>query len=151
MTLCDVLSPNCIKVDLESEDKDELLEEMLEIIIAENRDIDRDDALTAIVERENKMSTGILPGIAVPHAKCSSTKKIVAALGISKKGIEFNSIDGKPVHLVLMILSSLNSAEQHLRVLEDSARILSRKFFLDEILQLKSVEEVYAAITTLEP
>ena len=96
--------PQLINVNLESSDKDELFEEMVELFARGDCGIDRQEALDALIAREEKMTTGIIPSVAIPHASAPSVKGGFGAIGISRAGIEYGSLDAKPVHVVFMLL-----------------------------------------------
>lgn len=136
-------SPKTVIVDLESTDKDELFEEMVETMVVAHPEIDRAQALEALKERESKMSTGIMHNIAVPHGNCASVKEVVGAIGISHKGIDYDSLDKAPVHLVFMILCNPEHPEMHLSVLKELSSVLQSPAFLKEVMEKKSGQEVY--------
>ncbi len=136
-------SPKTIVMDLESTDKDELFEEMVESIVRARPEIDRAQALEALRERESKMSTGIMHNIAVPHGNCLSVKDVVGAIGISRKGIDYESLDNAPVHLVFMILCSPEHPEMHLSVLKELSSVLQSPTFFKEVMEKKTPQEVF--------
>ncbi len=146
----EVFRPSFINVKLESSEKEELFAEMLETFIRNGVEIDRDKAMEALKSREEKMTTGIVPGVAIPHSVCPGVTKVVGAIGISKNGIEFGSLDGKPVHVVLMFLFGENCTGLHLRVMQKIAFILKDEDFVNKILALPSAEAVYNEICSLE-
>jgi len=102
---------------LEARSKDDVLRELASVIAKSEEVGDADRLLEAIYERERIMSTGIGLGIAIPHAKIPSVRDFVVALGRSEKGIEFNSLDGKPVHFVVMIAGPDDQQERYLQLL----------------------------------
>lgn len=150
MVLGQALCPKAVKINLESEDKDEVFEELIEELVAVYPNLDRRAALAAVQEREAKMSTGILPGIAVPHGKTDAVNGVYGVIGISKKGIDYESLDGKPVHVIVLLLSSPDSSELHLRVLKHLARLLDNAAFYNELLEQKSSQAVYDLICRYE-
>ena len=93
MTLAEVFNPNIIKGGLESDDKDELFEEMVQVIIDSYSSLSREKLLLALEQREALMSTGIIHDVAVPHGKTDGVKNILGCIGISKKGIDYDSLD----------------------------------------------------------
>lgn len=103
MVLGSIFSPSLIKVDLESEDKNEVFEELVEVFVANNPHVSRLDLLDAIRAREDKQSTGIMRGIAIPHGQLDSISSVKGVIGISRNGIEYDSLDREPVHLVFML------------------------------------------------
>ena len=136
-------NPNAVNIDLKSEDKDEVFEELIEELVSVNPSLDRSVALAAVKEREAKMSTGIMSGIAVPHAKTSAVTDVQGAIGISRSGIDYDALDGKPVHLIVLILSGADSTELHLRVLKRLARLLENSEFYAELMEQKTAEAAY--------
>ena len=143
MILEKVFSPETIIMNLESTDKDELFEEMVEALVAVQPEISRSEALTALRERESKMSTGIMHNIAVPHGNCASAKDVVGAIGISRKGIDYDSLDKAPVFLVFLILCNPSQPEMHLSVLKELASVLQNPAFVKEVMGKENPQEVY--------
>ena len=150
MLLSKVFNPKSVNIDLQSEDKDEVFEELVEEMVNAHPDLDRVAALSAVQEREKKMSTGIMSGIAVPHGKTDAVTEVHGAIGISRAGIDYEALDGKPVHLIFMLLSSPDSSELHLRVLKRLARLLENTKFYNALLEQKSSEAVYDLVCKYE-
>jgi len=148
MLLKQVFPVDRIKLDLESDDKDELFEELGEFLAqATKRALERDQVVRALEERESKMATGIKTGIALPHGKIEGIEGSVGVIGVSKKGIDYASLDGEPVYVVFLLLSSLKAPEQHLRVLRRIAVLLDDPAFLDSLM---SARDPLSAFKTLE-
>ena len=137
-----IFSPKCVIMDIESEEKDELFEEMVEALHSVRPDFDREEALASIRERESKMTTGIMHSVAVPHGTSKSVKGCVGAIGISRKGIDYESLDGSPVHFVFLIVCGEGEDELHLEVLKDLAVVLQDKDFIPRLQQLETPQEV---------
>lgn len=151
MLLSQVFSPSRIKIGLESEDKDELFEELIDILAREGgREYPRDLVLGAVRERENKMSTGIARGIAVPHGQAECLSGLSGVLGVSKKGIEYESLDGQPVYLVFLLVSSTKDSELHLAALKRVAIILDDPEFFTELVKSDSSVRANAIIRNFE-
>jgi PTS system nitrogen regulatory IIA component len=91
-------------------------------------------------------STGIGQGIAIPHGKSEHVTKTVAALGISKRGIDFDALDGEPVYLFFMLVAPTSSAGVHLKILAKISRLLKDKFFRQSLREVKSAEEAIRQI-----
>jgi PTS system fructose-specific IIC component/PTS system nitrogen regulatory IIA component len=139
MLLQHVFAPGSIKIGLESEDKDELFEELVDLLAKEGgRDFPRASVLAAIVEREEKMSTGIKKGIALPHGKAEGLSGLSGALGISRRGIRYASLDGEPVYLVFMLVSSPKDSEFHLAALKRLAILLDDPEFYTDLIAADS-------------
>ena len=150
MVLQQVFSPKSIILDLQSTEKDELFEEMLEAVVAVQPDIDRSEALHALRERESKMSTGIMHSVAVPHCCIDTAQGVVWAIGISRAGIDYASLDGAPVHYVFMLVGNAGDNAQHLKVLKSLASVLQQPHFIEDLLQKKSAVDVYALLCECE-
>ena len=146
MILGQVFNPKTICVNLESEEKEEVFEELLEKVIAIKPNLNRENILSAILERESLMSTGIKEGIAVPHGKTDEVDEVIGVIGISRAGIDYEALDNKPVHLVFLLLSSKNNAEFHLRVLRHLSTVIESAGFVSELMEQKDSEGVYQVI-----
>ncbi|MDR0589466.1 MAG: PTS sugar transporter subunit IIA, partial [Spirochaetaceae bacterium] len=122
MRLAEVFDERLIKLNLTGTDKGTVFEELVEEISAFKPDLNQEEMLAAIGNREAKMNTSVAPGVAVPHGYVRGLNGIIGAVGFSRQGIEYKSQDSKPVHLVFMVLLGDGAQEQHLRVL---SRILT--------------------------
>ena len=150
MTLADVFNPNIIKVGLESDDKDELFEEMVQVIIDSDSSLSREKLLLALEQRESLMSTGIIHDVAVPHGKTDAVKNIIGCIGISKKGIDYESLDDSPVHLVFMLIYPNDFGESSLQIFKKLAIILDDANFRQEILSQNSAHGIYDVLCRYE-
>ena len=150
MILQDVLLPEFIKIDMEAEDKDEAFEELVDYYCQVDKVNARDEILEAILTREAKMSTGIRKGIAVPHGKTSAVDTLRGVLGISKKGIQYDSLDGEPVYLLFLIISPLEDSEKHLRLLKHLAELMEIPQFQTELQSQKDPQGAYRIIRKFE-
>lgn len=139
-----------IVLNLESEDKDELFEEMLEILLSSHPEINRSEALLALKEREEKMTTGIMPGVAAPHAICSSVDGVVGAIGISKSGIDYDALDDKPVKVVFMLLFAPTETERHLQIMKHFSGLLQYPDLYTSMIQKKSASEIFDLLRSCE-
>jgi PTS system fructose-specific IIC component/PTS system nitrogen regulatory IIA component len=152
MVLGDVFSPKAINVNLESETEDEVFEELVEIFLSAypSCTASRGELLASLKERESKMSTGIMYGVAVPHCRLNGIKGVHGVIGISQRGIDFDAIDHSPTHLFFLIVSSPDSTEYHLRVLKRLALILDVPSFYKEMMAQKNAQDVYDLICKYE-
>lgn len=153
--LSSFLFPGAIKVGLESSEKEECFAELLELFIPTNPSLDRTEALDALLTREEKLSTAVFPFVAVPHAVCKSISKTTVAIGISKKPIEFDSIDPEssktvPVNLIFEILFEENDTQSRLNALRDILSLVSNQEFLKQILAAKTSQQVFDLIVSYE-
>jgi PTS system fructose-specific IIC component/PTS system nitrogen regulatory IIA component len=155
MFLYEVFPPELIKIGLESEDKDEVFEELVDQFCQVKKTNAREEILEALREREAKMSTGIHKGIAIPHGKTNAIESLHGVLGISKKGIDYDALDGQPVYLLFMLLAPQKDSEKHLKLLKRLAGLLDNpQFYTDLVAQndaqsangiIKKYEDIFLA------
>lgn len=150
MLLGEIFKKENIMTDLQSEDKDELFEEMTVRFKELYSNFDKDEALKALWKREEKMTTGVIPGVAIPHAVCKSVEGICGLIGISKTGIEYESVDGKDVNLVVMLVTGEDEIESHIHVLQRLERILNNPIFIENLISLNTEKEIYDKIIEAE-
>ncbi|MCX8122539.1 MAG: PTS sugar transporter subunit IIA [Spirochaetes bacterium] len=131
---------------LKSTDKYKAIEELADVFRGTEVCSDIKAFIDALKEREEIMTTGIGFGIAVPHAKLESVHKLAFAIGISKKGIDFNSIDGKPVHLVVMVAAGERQHKEYLKLLSKIMSILKNDTIRDEMIHAKSTRDIIAIL-----
>lgn len=142
MRLRDLLDEPVVKVGLESRDKEECFEEMIDLLVRAGRISDRAAALEALREREAKGSTGIGQGIAIPHANDASIKAMTAAMATSPAGIEFDAIDDEPVHAVFLLLARMDDPGPHVRALAEISRLVQTPGLYRRLTEAKSPREV---------
>ncbi|MDR3337635.1 MAG: PTS sugar transporter subunit IIA [Treponema sp.] len=150
MFLSDIYRPEYIKIDLEAEDKEEAFEELVDHFCNVSKINARQPILKAIREREAKMSTGIKKGIAIPHGKTNAVDRVYGTLGISRKGIDYDALDGNPVHLLFLILPPEKDAEAHLRLLKRLATLLDDPQFYTELALQGNTRDAYGIIKKYE-
>jgi mannitol/fructose-specific phosphotransferase system IIA component (Ntr-type) len=150
MILSELFTPGRIKVRLEAEDKPEVFEELVDLLVnAYHLDI-RDQILDAIRRREEKMSTGIKKGIAIPHAKTTGVKGVLGVLGVSSSGIDYDSLDGEPVHVLFLLVSAEDAAGLHLRVLKNIALLVENPDFCASIQKAGDSDSAHQTILKYE-
>jgi PTS system nitrogen regulatory IIA component len=98
------------------------------------------------MDRERLGSTGIGEGIGIPHGKMKSLESLHLGIGVSRQGIEFESIDGKPVHICFLLVTPENSTGLHLRLLARISRILKNEPFREKLLEAGDRDAIYEAI-----
>ncbi|MDR1942430.1 MAG: PTS sugar transporter subunit IIA [Endomicrobium sp.] len=146
MKIMDFLSPDAITVDLKSADKKSAIVELVEILKSVKKVKKTDEIIDVILEREKLGSTGIGQGVAIPHGKTDALQEQIGVLGISRKGIEFNSLDGEPVHIVFLLVGPVEVAGQHLKALSRISRLFKDKFLRQAIRDASTKEEVIKII-----
>ena len=130
-------------VELKGTSKDDVLEEMVDVLARAPEITDRDGFFQAILDRESILSTGIGLGIAVPHAKIHSVTGLVAALGKTKKNIQYGALDDQPVHIVVMIGASDNQQSDYIRALARVTLLLKNEKIRQAVIQAESPENIY--------
>jgi PTS system fructose-specific IIC component/PTS system nitrogen regulatory IIA component len=148
--LHDLFSAPRIKCHLEAEDKAEVFEELVDLLVTQYGTDSRDQILDAIRRREEKMSTGIKKGIAIPHAKTRFTKGVIGVLGISDHGIDYESLDGEPVRILFLLVSSEEDAGTHLAVLKKIALLVESAAFSRDVLAAGDPAKVNGIIRKYE-
>jgi fructose-specific phosphotransferase system IIA component len=150
MVLTQILEPECIKVPLAGTDKESVITELVDILDTNKLLIDKDDVLQAVMSRENTRSTGIGSGIAIPHGKCKGVEDLVMAIGISRQGVDFQSIDGKPVHIVVLLVSPTDRTGPHIQALARISRLMLDEEFKNKLQNAASPQELYNLINEKE-
>jgi PTS system nitrogen regulatory IIA component len=146
MRLIDILDETSIVADLQASDKTEALEILVEAMTRSN-EVNKQNILNVLLEREELGSTGIGDGIAIPHGKSPEITQIISGFGLSKQGIEFDSLDGKPAHLFFLLVAPENSPGTHLKVLARISRMLKNVNFREKLLEANSQHEIYQIIS----
>lgn len=139
--LSEIFAPGTIRINLESKTKDEVFSELADAITNVRPDYDSQTILDAIWEREKKMSTGIVSGVAIPHATCRGVSKIIGAIGVSQNGIDYNALDHNPVHVIFMLLMGEPAIENHLFIFNQLTRLIKSDSF-PFIINAKNPEEI---------
>jgi fructose-specific phosphotransferase system IIA component len=142
MKLSDYLPVQQISMDLQSDSKFPLIEELLDMPAENGRLLDRDQALQDVLAREGYLSTGLENGIAIPHAKTDGVDKLILAFGIKRDGIDFESLDGKPASLIFLALSPRDTAGPHIKSLAIISRTLKDLETRQALMDAASVEEI---------
>jgi len=141
MRLRDLIDEAAVKVGLESLDKEECFEEMIDLLVRADRIPDRAGALEAIRQREAQGTTGIGQGVAIPHGKHPSISSLTAAMGTSADGLEFDAVDGDTVHVVFLLLAPVNDPGPHVRALAEIARLVQTPGFYRKLTEAKTAAE----------
>lgn len=140
--LKDVITLDCINIDLKGQTKSEIIDEMVDILYNNGKLNDREEYKKEILKREAQSSTGMEEGIAIPHGKTDAVKIPTVAIGISKKGVDYESLDGKPSHLFFMIAAPANSNNSHIELLSKITTLLLEDDIREALINAKSKEEV---------
>ena len=150
MLLTQILQPACVKVPLDGKDKQSAITELVDLLDANGLLLDRNIVLDAVLAREQTRSTGIGSGIAIPHGKCKAVKELVMAIGIAHEPIDFASVDGKPVTIILLLVSPTDQTGPHIQALARISRLMLDEQFKQGLEKATSPEQVYELLSNKE-
>lgn len=145
MKILDVLKKEAILADLKAKDKKGILEELV-TPVARIANLNKDDLIRVLMERERLGSTGIGGGIGIPHGKIKGLDNLVVGFGLSKKGIDFESIDGRLSYIFFLLITPEDSTGLHLKALARISRILKNDLFKESLLKASDRDEIYKII-----
>ena len=137
-----MLSENCINLDLKGTNKGQIIDELVEMLNAAGKLNDKEEYKKEILKRESQSSTGLEEGIAIPHAKTSAVKVPSIAFGLSKAGVDYDSLDGEPSKLFFMIAAPANASDTHIEVLSKLTTTLLDENIRERLLNATSSKEV---------
>jgi len=142
MDLKNILKPELISLDLRGESKEELIRELVDLASNSGKILDKEEAIASVFERENRMSTGMKHGIAIPHGKTTAVHELVACVGISPKEIDFDALDRKGCRIFIMTLSPIDKTGPHLQFLAEVGMLFRSEEKRVALLSAKTPEEV---------
>jgi PTS system nitrogen regulatory IIA component len=146
MKIIDLLSLQGVLPNLQATSKRGVLEELAGTLVPGPEGLNLQTVIEVLLERERLGSTGIGDNIAIPHGKLPQLTQLLLAFGRSIKGVDFDSIDGKPSNLFFMLLAPVNSAGLHLKVLAKISRMLMSQTFRDNLMKAAGAEEIFRLI-----
>lgn len=147
LELCDFISSENVRHPLEARDPRAAIEELVSLLHQQGRIQDPDTICQIVWEREQQRSTGIGEGIAVPHGRCEHLDEIAAAVGYAPEPIDFGSGDGKPVHLVFLLVSPTENTSIHVQALGAISRHLGQDPTRRAVSKVEDAEELFALLT----
>ena len=145
MKISDTLKEGAIISELNATDKKAVLEELTGTL-AEASGVNQEEMVRVLLERERLGSTGIGGGIAIPHGKLGALKSLLMAFGRSRRGVEFDAMDGKPTHLFFLLLAPEDSTGAHLKMLARISRSLKNSVFRERLMTAADGRELYMVI-----
>src|SRR5262245_4108595 len=125
MNILDILSPKAIKVPLASTEKKAAIDELIDLIAGAGMITQPEDLKRVVWEREQQRTTGIGEGLAIPHGKVTGSRSLVIAMGRPAQPIDFNSIDNKPVKLIVLLASPPDRPSDHIQALGKISRLMA--------------------------
>lgn len=149
MKISDFLCAKAVSADLKGTNKQEIIDEMVKLLINSGAIDKKNKAklMEVLLAREALGSTAIGQGIAIPHGKSDSVNELIASLGISKKGIDFDSLDGEPAYIFFLLIAPIDSAGPHLKALARISRLLKDKYFRENLKVVKDEKTILELIT----
>jgi fructose-specific phosphotransferase system IIA component len=144
MRLSEIIPEGCICDDLAAVEKEPVIKEMVQALVAAGRvqESAAKKVVKALMDREELGSTGIGSSVAVPHAKHDAIQDLVCAFGRSRKGVSFDALDGEPVHVVFLLLSSKSASGAHLEALAAISRLVRNEKFVRFLRDAKDVKDI---------
>lgn len=148
MKITELLTKNTIKLAVESTQKDKVIEELVDVLDQAGKLNDREGYKEAVLDREKQSTTGIGEGIAIPHAKTGGVSEPAIAFGRSVQGVDYESLDGQPSHLIFMIAATEGANNTHLEALSRLSTLLMREEIRKQLLEAKSEQDVLDIINS---
>ncbi|MDF1593096.1 MAG: PTS sugar transporter subunit IIA [Desulfobacterales bacterium] len=145
MKILDVLQKEAILPDLTSRDKKGVIEELVSPV-TRIADVNQEDLVRVLMDRERLGSTGIGGGIGIPHGKLRGLESLIVSFGLSRKGVDFESMDGRPTHIFFLLITPENSTGLHLKLLARISKILKNDLFKAKLLKAADRDEIFDAI-----
>jgi PTS system nitrogen regulatory IIA component len=146
MKLSDLIHEQNVIPDLKAKDKRGVLEELVDTLVEQEPSLDKNALVKVLLERERLGSTGIGDGVAIPHGKFPGITQPSISFGRSRKGLDFDSMDGEPTHLFFLLVAPENSASIHLKALARIAKILKNSAFRKELMEVTGRQDLYHKI-----
>ncbi|MFZ5448897.1 MAG: PTS sugar transporter subunit IIA [Thermodesulfobacteriota bacterium] len=146
MKIIDLLDPSNILPNLQATNKKGVLEELAKSLAPGSDGFTVQTVMEVLLDRERLGSTGIGDNIAIPHGKLPQLSRLLLGFGRSLKGVDFDSMDGKPSHLFFMLLAPANSAGLHLKALAKISRMLMSQTFRENLMKAEGADEIYRLI-----
>lgn len=142
MKVYELLESKNILTEFKSENKNDIINELVDLLEGDERVVDLEEIRKCVFDREEKMSTGVGKGFAIPHGKTNSVTDIVAAFGKSIAPIEYNSLDGEPVHLVFLLIGKETLLAKHIKLLSRISRLMNNEEFRKKLIEAESKESI---------
>jgi nitrogen PTS system EIIA component len=146
MKITDILTADMMVPEMEGTTKPEILRELARPLAAKYRELDLATIAAVLAERERLGSTAIGDGIAIPHGKMPGVKQILGAFGRHLRGVDFDSLDGRPTHLFFVLIAPENSTSLHLKALARVSRLFKDGSFRERLMTAPDAEEIYRLI-----
>jgi mannitol/fructose-specific phosphotransferase system IIA component (Ntr-type) len=152
MRMSDFVVREAIVPELTATSKEAVIREMVDSLRATGafKSRDPEDVVKAILKRELLGSTGIGRGVAIPHAKHASVDRLLGTIALSKPGVAFDSLDGEPVHVFILLISPQDRTGDHLRALENVSRSLKDEYFVQSLRKATTRDQIWGLLDESE-
>jgi len=150
MFLSELLNENSILLELQSRDKESCIKELVQLLEGAHHINTKGEILSKVLQRESMMSTGIGNGVAIPHGKARAVDRMLGACALSSEGIEFESVDGEPAKLFILLVSPENVGAPHVRVLANISRLLKEESVRQRLREAAHPADFLAALESAE-
>jgi fructose-specific phosphotransferase system IIA component len=142
MKVSELLDEKFILTEFKSESKADIINELIDLYDGEERVLNLVDVRKCVLDREKIMSTGVGKGFAIPHGKTNSISDIIAAFGKSNKPIDYDALDGEPVHLIFLLVGKDNLVSKHIKLLSRISRLMNNDDFRKKLVIATTKEEI---------
>jgi fructose-specific phosphotransferase system IIA component len=150
MRLSELLNNKAVILRLQSRTKREALVELVEALEEAHGFNSQGEILDRVLRREAMMATGIGNGVAIPHGKAKSVDRMVAAVALCPEGLDFESEDGQPVHIIFLFVSPENATTLHVRALASLSRLMKEESVRNSLREARSTEAFMTALLSAE-
>jgi fructose-specific phosphotransferase system IIA component len=150
MKVSELLKPEFVIPELKGETKEDIINELIDLFKNDPRVEDIEKVRSSVLDREKVMSTGVGKGFAIPHGKTNAVKEIVGAFGKIKDGIDYEALDGNPVHLVFLLVGKDNLISTHIKLLSRISRLMNKDDFRHRLTEANSADEIVKLFTEEE-
>jgi fructose-specific phosphotransferase system IIA component len=142
MKVFELLDEKFVLTDFKSDDKEYVINELVDLYKENDKVNDIEKVRTAILDREKIMSTGVGKGFAIPHGKTNAVNDVIAAFGKTTRDIDYDALDGNPVHLVFLLVGRDDMVSKHIKVLSRISRLMNKDEFRERLINSNSQEEI---------
>ncbi|MEK7262966.1 MAG: PTS sugar transporter subunit IIA [Bacteroidota bacterium] len=142
MKISEILNENLVRVNFPAKTKEDVINQLIDVLSLSPSVLNKERVRAAIWERERKMSTGVGNAFAIPHGKTDSVSTIAAAFAVTEHPIEYDSLDGKPIRMIFLLVGREDMVGPHIKLLSRISRLMSKEEFRKRILNATSQHEV---------
>ena len=142
MKVYELLDKKFILTDFKSEDKVEIINELIDLYKNDEKVNDIEKARTAVLDREKIMSTGVGKGFAIPHGKSNGVNDVIAAFGKTTRDIDYEALDGEPVHHIFLLIGRDDMVSKHIKLLSRISRLMNADEFRKQLLEASTEEDI---------